>query len=64
MARLSHERPTNSGRKSGYYAVILSGREDCSLWSLGHSKLIISFWSYPSFLHNVGRRVIKTIGLR
>ena len=30
----------------------------------GHSKLIFSFWSYPSFLHDAGGRVIKTIGLR
>ena len=35
-------------------------------WSthpLGHSKLIFSFWSYPSFLHDMGGWVIKTIGL-
>ena len=53
-------RKTDSGRKSGYYAAILSDREDCSLWSLGHSKLLFSFWS---FLHNVGGRMIKTTGL-
>ena len=27
---------------------------------LGHSKLIFSFWSYPSFLHDAGGRAIKT----
>ena len=31
---------------------------------LGHSKLIFSFWSYPSFLHDAGGRAIKSIGLR
>ena len=34
------------------------------LYPLGHSKLIFSFWSYPSFLHDAGGQVIKTIGLR
>ena len=30
---------------------------------IGHSNLIFGFWSYPSFLHNAGGWVIKTIGL-
>ena len=34
------------------------------LYPLGHSKLIFSFWSYPSFLHDAGGRAIKSIGLR
>ena len=29
-----------------------------------HSKIIFSFWSYSSYTHNAGGRVIKTIGLR
>ena len=30
---------------------------------IGHSNLIFGFWSYPSFLHDAGGWVIKTIGL-
>ena len=36
----------------------------CYTHALGHSKLIFSFWSYPSFLHDAGGRAIKSIGLR
>ena len=32
------KRETNSGRKSGYYAAILSGKEDCGIWRLSTTK--------------------------
>ena len=32
-------------------------------YNAAHLEIIFSFWSYPSFLHDAGRWVIKTIGL-
>ena len=32
------KRKTNSGRKSGYYAAILSGKEECGIWRLSTAK--------------------------
>ena len=32
------KRKTNSGRKSGYYAAILSGKEERGIWRLSTAK--------------------------
>ena len=49
--------PTQIGRPTLPLAYVL-------YWFIiGHSNLIFGFWSYPSFLHNAGGWVIKTIGL-
>ena len=40
---------TDSGRKSAYYAAILSGKNDCGLWSLSTAEQFAS-----SFLTSTG----------
>ena len=43
------KRETDGGRKSGYYDAILSGKNDCGLWSLSTAEQFAS-----SFLASAG----------
>ena len=53
------KREADGGRKSGYYAAILSGKNDCSLWNLSTVEQFAS-----SFLTSAGSDFTFTARMR
>ena len=53
------KRETDGGRKSGYYAAILSGKNDHSLWSAKYSGAVCELLSHQhrnDFTYYTGKK--------